>query len=236
MKSLLTLAASLLVAGHAFAADWQAEYARLLAKYVTPAGVKYAAWKANAEDLKAIRSVVDAIAAAPASSSKSKEQLAFHINAYNAWILNEALGKYPTKSVKDTLFTFVTGNRIVVAGEKMSFNRLEKDVIRPRFNEPRVHYALNCASRSCPPLRAEPYIAARLEAQLDEQARGYLNSDRGIRVSGDKAELAKIFDWYKEDFGGDAGVNAQIAKYRGGKAAFKKISYQDYDWGLNEAK
>ena len=85
------------------------------------------------------------------SGFSKQEQLAFYINAYNAWILHEALGKYPTKSVKDLLFTFFTGQRIKVAGEKMSFNHLEKDIIRPKFGEPRVHCALNCASRSCPP-------------------------------------------------------------------------------------
>ncbi len=221
---------------NATAADWQADYARLLAKYVTPSGVKYAAWKGNAADLQAIKGVVDAIAAAPASSARSKDQLAFHINAYNAWILHEALAKYPTKSVKDTLFTFFTGKRITVAGEKMSFNALEKDIIRPRFNEPRIHFALNCASRSCPPLRAEPYTAAKLDAQLDEQARGYVNEDRGVKASGDSAQFSKIFDWYKEDFGGDAGVRSFLAKYRGGKADFKKVTYQEYDWSLNETK
>jgi hypothetical protein len=118
----------------------------------------------------------------------------------------------------------------------MSFNALEKDLIRPRFNEPRIHFALNCASRSCPPLRTEPYTAAKLDAQLDEQTRGYVNEERGVKVSGDSAQLSKIFDWYKEDFGGESGVNAFLAKYRGGKAGFKKVTYQEYDWSLNEAK
>ncbi len=236
MKALLALLIFALCAVSATAADWQAEYARLLAKYVTPRGVKYVAWKANAADMKALKTVVDGIAAEPASSAKSKEQLAFHINAYNAWILHEALEKYPTKSVKDTLFTFFLGKRIVVAGEKMSFNRLEKDIIRQRFNEPRIHFALNCASRSCPPLRAEPFTAAKLDAQLDEQTRAYLNEDRGVKISGGTAQLSKIFDWYKEDFGGDSGVRDLLAKYRSGKSDFKKVTYQEYDWNLNDAK
>ena len=231
-----TLLAFLVYSSLTFAAEWPAEYARLLGKYVTPAGVKYSEWKASADDMKAIQAVVDGIAAAPASGAKGREQLAFHINAYNAWILREALAKYPVKSVKDTLFTFFTGNRIVVAGEKMSFNRLEKDIIRPRFGEPRIHFALNCASRSCPPLRAEPYDATRLDAQLDEQARGYVNSERGVKVSGETAQYSKIFDWYKDDFGGDAGVAALMKKYRKGPSAFKTVGHQDYDWSLNEAK
>ena len=237
MKIKLTSILSLIaLSASAFAADWQADYARLLKKYVSSGGVKYAEWKANADDVKALQGVVDGIAAAPASTAKSKEQLAFHLNAYNAWILQEAVAKYPTKSVKDLAFTFFLTNRLTVAGTKMSFNKLEKDIIRPRFAEPRIHFALNCASRSCPPLRSEPYDPAKLDAQLDDQARIYVNSPLGVQPEGDGAALSKIFDWYKEDFGGDAAVAAFLKKYRGGKADFKKISYQNYDWGLNETK
>jgi hypothetical protein len=233
---LATLVSIVALSASAFAADWQADYARLLKKYVAPGGVKYAEWKASAADVKALQGVVDGIAAAPASTAKSKEQLAFHINAYNAWILQEAVAKYPTKSVKDLAFTFFLTNRITVAGTKISFNKLEKDIIRPRFAEPRIHFALNCASRSCPALRNEPYEASKLDTQLDEQTRLYVNSPLGVKPEGDGAALSKIFDWYKEDFGGDGAVLAFLKKYRGGKLDFKKISYQEYDWGLNEAK
>lgn len=236
MKKILASMFVLLLLGSLAVADWQEDYARLLKKYVAPNGVKYAEWKSQPQDVKALQAVVDSIAAAPASTAKSKEQLAFHLNAYNAWILHEVLEKYPTKSVKDPLFTFFTGKRIVVAGEKMSFNRLEKEIIRPRFNEPRIHFALNCASRSCPPLRDEPFAAAKLDAQLDDLTRAFLNSERGVRVAGDTAQVSKIFEWYKEDFGGEAGTAALLKKYRKGKAEFKSLTYQDYDWGLNEAK
>src|SRR5437867_2061679 len=97
-------------------------YNRLLAKDVTASGVKYAEWKGNAADVQALQSVVDAMANEKISGSNQKEALAAYINAYNAWILHETLGKYPTNSVKDVLFTFFTGKRIKVAGEEMSFN------------------------------------------------------------------------------------------------------------------
>jgi hypothetical protein len=216
-------------------AGWQEEYGRLLKKYVTPNGVQYAAWKASAEDLKALDAVTDGIGAAPASNAKSKEQLAFYINAYNAWILHEALEKYPTKSVKDPLFAFFIGKRIMVAGEKMSFNHLEKEIIRPRFNEPRVHFALNCASRSCPPLRNEPYAAGALDAQLEDQAKEFVNSPKGVTITRQGAVLSKIFDWYKEDFGGEPGVIAFINQRRSPPLP-AKISYQEYDWNLNETR
>ena len=112
------------------AQSWTETYNRLLGKYVTGGGVKYAEWKANAGDLQAIQTVVDGIAKENASAMGKQEQLAFYVNAYNAWILHEALGKYPTRSVKDALFTFFTGKRITVAGQQMSFNALEKDTIR----------------------------------------------------------------------------------------------------------
>ncbi len=237
MKKILLLVAFVVALGLSARADWPDDYGRLLKKYVTPSGVRYAEWKANAEDIKALQAVVDGIAAAPASGAKSKEQLAFHINAYNAWILHEALEKYPTKSVKDALFTFFTSNRITVAGEKMSFNKLEKEIIRPRFNEPRIHFALNCASRSCPPLRNDPYSAAELEGQLEQQTRAYINSPRGVQVNKENVQLSKIFDWYKEDFGAGnavlAFVNKRLAKPL---PATAKISYQEYDWGLNESR
>ena len=238
MKTKLTLAlvtVLLTFAARAQVGAWQADYDALLKKYVSGGGVRYSAWKASAADAAALGRVVAAIGAEnPAGYSRS-DKLAFYINAYNAWILSEALQKYPTKSVKDPLFTFFLAKRITVAGEKMSFNHLEKDIIR-QLSEPRIHFALNCASRSCPPLRSEPYSGAKLDAQLDEQARGYVNSEHGVKATGVSAQLSKIFDWYKEDFGGEAGVSAVLKKYRQEKSDFKTVTYQDYDWGLNEVK
>jgi Protein of unknown function, DUF547 len=237
MKHLLTsFLAVLALCMTGGAADWQGEYARLLGKYVAPSGVRYADWKANPQDMAALQEVADAIAKAAPSSAKTPEQLAFYINAYNAWILHEVLERYPVKSIRDPLFTFFTSKRIVVAGTKTSFNNLEKGIILAGFKEPRAHFALNCASRSCPPLRTEPYVAAKLDAQLDEQARIFLNSELGVKGSGKSAEVSKIFDWYQSDFGGDAGVMATIRKYRKAKFDAKALNYQDYDWALNDAK
>jgi hypothetical protein len=219
--------------------DYREAYGRLLGKYVTAGGVKYGAWKANAADVQAIQGVVDAIATANVSAMPKQEQLAFYINAYNAWILHEALAKYPTKSVKDALFTFFTGQRIKVAGEGMSFNRLEKEVIRSKFAEPRVHFALNCASRSCPPLNTEPFRGDNLNAQLEKLAKAFVNSDKGVRLAADNksAELSKVFDWYKDDFKSEGGAVGFINKRRSSPLPNDvKISYQDYDWSLNEAK
>ena len=219
--------------------SWVESYNRLLGKYTTPAGVKYAEWKKNAADLQALQTVVDGIAKENNPSGDKKGQLAFYINAYNAWILHEALAKYPTKSVKDALFTFFTSKRIRVAGKETSFSSLEKETIRSKFNEPRVHFALNCASRSCPPLNREAFRADKLDEQLDTLAKGYVNSERGVLYSSANktAQLSKIFDWYKDDFKGEGGALSFINKRRTSPLPNDtKISYQDYDWSLNEAK
>jgi hypothetical protein len=213
-------------------------YDRLLKKYVTGGGVKYAAWKGNAADLKELQGVVDGIAAANAGSLGRNEQLAFYINAYNAWILHEALDKYPTKSVKDTFFTFFTSKRIKVAGEQTSFNALEKETIRSKFGEPRVHFALNCASQSCPPLSTDAFRGGNVESQFEKLARNFVNSSRGVayQEGAKTAELSKIFDWYKDDFK-DGGPLTFINKRRSKPLPNDvKISYQDYNWSLNEAK
>jgi len=221
------------------AESWTDTYNRLLGKYVTSGGVKYTEWKANAADMQAIQSVVDGIAKENVSALGKQQQLAFYINAYNAWILHEALGKYPTKSVKDALFTFFTSKRITVAGQQMSFNALEKDTIRSKFGEPRVHFALNCASRSCPPLNRTAFSADKLDGQFETLAKGYVNSEHGVKfnAAAKSADLSKIFDWYKDDFKADGGALAFINKRRTTPIpSDAKIGYQDYDWNLNEAK
>ena len=219
------------------AQNWMEPYNRLLSKYVTSGGVKYAEWKNNAADMQALQAVVDGIAKESVSGLDKRQQLAFYINAYNAWILHEALGKYPTKSVKDALFTFFTSKRIKVAGDQTSFKALEDNVIR-KFGDPHVHFALNCASRSCPPLNTEAFEGGKLDAQFEKLARAFINSDRGVRFNagGNSAELSKIFDWYKDDFK-DGGPIDFINKRRSTPLPKDvKISYQEYDWSLNEAK
>lgn len=240
IRLLICFAISIAAVVPAFAqkSDWMASYNSLLGKYATSSGVKYAEWKANAADMQTIQSVVDGIAKENASAMDKKQQLAFYCNAYNAWILHEALEKYPTKSVKDALFTFFTSKRITVAGQQTSFKALEDNVIR-KLGDPRIHFALNCASRSCPPLSRQAFTSGNLEGQFEALAKGYVNSDRGVRynVGTKSAELSKIFDWYKDDFKGDGGAVAFINKRRSTAIpADAKISYQDYDWGLNEAK
>lgn len=219
---------------------WNEGYTRLLAKYVTPQGVRYAAWHADAADRAELARVVAAIAKEKPAGGKD-EKLAFYLNAYNANILNQVLENYPIKSVRDiaVLYGVFTQQRIDVAGEKMSFNHLEKDIIHG-FNEPRIHFALNCASGSCPPLRPKAYTGDGLGAELDQQTTAFLNNDpHGVKAAedGKKADVSKIFDWNSGDFQAAGGVAGFINKYRKPPLApDAKISYQSYDWSLNEAR
>ena len=238
LRVLLVTALSVCSATAAQAQNWMEPYNRLLGKYVTSGGVKYAEWKANAADMQALQTVVDGIAKESISGLDKRQQIAFYLNAYNAWILHGALAKYPTASVKDTFFTFFTAKNITVAGQKTSFKALVDNVIR-KLGEPRIHFALNCASRSCPPLNREAFSAPKLEDQFEKLAKGYVNSERGVKYSAENksAQLSKIFDWYKDDFKGVGGPLAFINKRRTTPIPNDaKISYQEYDWGLNEVK
>jgi len=238
LRVLLVATLSIVGATASQAQNWMEPYNKLLGKYVTSGGVKYAAWKSNAADMQALQAVVDGIAKESISGLDKRQQLAFYLNAYDAWILHEALAKYPTASVKDTFFTFFTAKKITVAGQQTSFKALEDNVIR-KLGEPRVHFALNCASRSCPPLNREAFSAPKLEEQFEKLAKGFVNSERGVKynAAAKTAELSKIFDWYKDDFNAVGGPLAFINKRRGTPLpADAKISYQEYDWGLNEVK
>lgn len=241
MKTRSLLLISLFAASTLHAQSYVETYSRLLAKYVTPSGVRYSAWKANSADVQALQDVVNDISKnGPANDRNSK--LAYYMNAYNAWILYGVIEKYPVKSIRDIapLFGFFTSNRIVVAGEKMSQNKLEKEIIIKRFDEPRIHFAINCASASCPPLMPRAFTAATLDADLDKLATKFLNSNpKGLKLSDDEKSVAvsKIFEWNADAFKKAGGVLAFINQYRKEKLPGSiKLTYQDYDWSLNEAK
>jgi len=163
---------------------------------------------------------------------------AYNADPFTPAALNTAVfGNLPTKSVKDALFTFFTSKRIKVAGEQTSFNALEKETIRSKFSDPRVHFALNCASQSCPPLSQSAFRGSSLDGQLDRLARSFVNTPKGVNYQegAKSAELSKIFDWYKGDFkeGALPFINQRRAKPL---PADVKITYQEYDWSLNEAR
>ncbi|MEC9346143.1 MAG: DUF547 domain-containing protein [Pseudomonadota bacterium] len=174
------------------------------------------------------------------------EQAAFWINLYNALTLRCVIDHWPVDSIRDIDISpglFADGpwdaRLIVVAGERLSLNDIEHRILRPLWREPRMHYALNCASLGCPDLRAGAWRGADLERQLDEQARAFVNHPRGARVEDGRLRVSSIYDWFREDFGADdLAVIAHIRAFaapelRSALDGIDSIAGDFYDWRLN---
>lgn len=211
-------------------------YAELLATYVTAEGVRYPDWHAHAIDRQRLGSVV-AFYRQTLPPEDDAASLAWHLNAYNAWTLHNILEKYPTRGPLHRDPLFFHGNRIAIAGRRTSLDALEQKVIRPVFDEPRIHFALNCASQSCPPLLDRPFTAEQLDRDLDRLATAFVNDRRhGVDVREGKVRLSKIFEWYADDFGGRDRLVEYVNRYRDEPVpAGLTIEFMDYSWALNEA-
>ncbi|MCB9282847.1 MAG: DUF547 domain-containing protein [Lewinellaceae bacterium] len=180
----------------------------------------------------------------PGGNWTREEQMAYWINAYNAFTVKLIVDNYPVSSIKDIkngipfVNTVWDVKFINLMGNEYDLNNIEHGILRKQFKDPRVHAALNCASWSCPALRGEAYEAARLDSQLDDAMRRFINDPLRNRVSAQKAELSQIFNWYSGDFLEAAGsVQAYINRYAKVKLGPKgKITYLGYDWRLNSQK
>lgn len=205
---------------------------QLLRKHVGADGkVNYKGFLADKAVLEAYLATLSA--GAPQKEWSRREQMAWWINAYNAFTVQLILDNYPVSSI-----TKLHGGKpwdvkwIAIGGEKFSLNQIESDILRPRYKDARIHFALNCAARSCPPLLNRAWTADNLEAQLDRQTRQFLNNPTFNRIEPGQAVVSKLFDWYAIDFGA---IPAFINKYSAVQLeAEAKISFQEYDWGLNE--
>ena len=175
------------------------------------------------------------------------DQLAFLINVYNASTLQLIIDNYPLDSIK-SLGSFLSSpwdkKSVLLFGKPISLDTLEHKIIRKNYEEPRIHFALVCAALGCPPLRGEAYQGDRLDAQLDEQTRRFLNSEKNNYLDRDKKTLwlSPIFKWYREDFEAAAdSLPAFVAPYmlpteNGVILQDFDISFTDYDWTLNDRK
>lgn len=235
-------------------------YAGVL-QHVHPPRVDYAALKANRAALDRVVEEFAAPTAAAESSWTRGERMAFWINAYNVFTLRAIVDHYPIQS---RLFTLQPRNSIrqidgvwtdltwQAAGQAVTLDDIEHRILRPTFHDARIHFAINCASVSCPPLAAEPYRADGLDRRLDEAARIYLASREGLRIDGDTLLVSSLFKWYGDDFvagyAGQApagrdpkarailgvviqhGPPAAAALARSGRA---RVKFLDYDWTLN---
>lgn len=169
---------------------------------------------------------------APTDSWSREERMAYWINTYNAYTVKLILKHYPVSSIRD----IHDGNPwdvewIPVGSRKLSLNQIEHDILRRQFDEPAIHFAVNCAARSCPPLHHRAWTADKLDTLFEQQARAFINDERFNRISSSEASVSRIFDWYAEDFGD---LRAYLKRYsRSGISEKAPITFQEYDWSLN---
>lgn len=205
---------------------------RLLGKYVSAAGkVDYKGFKA---DQQALDTYLQQLAANPPAGTWTRaDQIAYWINAYNAFTIDLIVDNYPVSSILklDGGKTWDV-KRIVLGGKKYSLNQIENEILRPEFKDARIHFALNCAARSCPPLYNKAFTAKNLERALEQRTRQFINDARFNTLSAGKASVSKIFEWYAADFGD---LKTFLNKYAGVKMdAGASIGFLEYNWELNE--
>ncbi|MBW1888522.1 MAG: DUF547 domain-containing protein [Deltaproteobacteria bacterium] len=215
-------------------------YADLLARYVRSGVVDYRGFKNEETKLDQYLRVLEKT---DTNKLQRNEQFAFYINAYNAWTIKLTLSDYPgIKSLKDlgSLFKSPWKKRICrIDGDIITLDDIEHKILRPRFKDPRVHFAINCAAKSCPPLRSEPYRGGELDQQLDEMTRAFINDFESNRLEDHTLYISKIFKWFEDDFNKD--VVGFFLRYAGGDLKKQleanrdriRIKYLDYDWSLN---
>lgn len=222
--------------------DWST-YGELLKNYTTPIdrhGISYTAvnYAALPSDPRYLQVVAALAAFNPAQLQGQAEQLAFYINAYNILAVKTIVDHWPVASIKDlggTLLNQVWDQPAgQIGGKTYTLNQVEHEILRKQ-GEPRIHLAIVCASKSCPDLRNEPYRAARLNEQLEQQSQSYLaNASKGCRVEQGKIHVSKIFRWFKGDFKAQGGVEAFVRRYRPDLPKDAEVTADlPYDWTVN---
>ncbi|MEM7373707.1 MAG: DUF547 domain-containing protein [Bacteroidota bacterium] len=168
----------------------------------------------------------------PQASWSREEQMAYWINLYNAATVALIVEHYPLKSIMDIEKPW--DKAFVKVGSKTyTLNQIEHEILRPQFKDPRIHFAVNCASQSCPELLNQAYSASKLNQQLESQTKKFVNNPKHNSI--DKSEVSQLFNWYKEDFIKEGTVVDYLNSYA--KTPFKKgkaLSFREYDWNLNE--
>ena len=219
-------------------------WTELLNQYVSESGkVDYAGFQADSVSLNTYLELLSKNSPNDKNWNRN-EQLAYWINAYNAFTIQLVIRHYPLVSIKDISkgidIPFISSvwdmKFISIGGKKIDLNNIEHSYIRNEFKEPRIHFALVCASYSCPRLLKEAYTADQLESQLDLQTRNFLQDTRKNQLSADAPKLSKILSWYRMDFNKDGNtVKSFINSYSDVKLSEKaELTYLEYDWTLNE--
>ena len=242
----ITLINLFLLAGFALSAQSGVShkgYDALLKKYVDNQGlVNYKGLKLERSKLKDYLKTLESNP--PQKSWTRDQELTYWINAYNAYTLDLILEHYPVKSIKDIGSTikipFVSTawdvKFINIGGEEYDLNNIEHGIIRKKFDEPRIHFALVCAAVSCPKLQNEAYFPERLDQQLAKATTEFLaDSEKNEFKSSKSAKLSKLFNWYGGDFNNDGTLIEFLNQYAPTQLAENaRISWMDYEWDLNE--
>jgi len=206
----------------------------LLQKYVANSGdVNYAAFSKDTDLLNAYLKLL--AENPPAKNWTKNEKLAYYINLYNAGTVKLIIENYPLKSIKDINSPWGK-KRLKIGKRRLSLGNLEHNMLR-KMNEPRIHFAINCASYSCPKLLNVAFTASEMEEQLTQATKDFLSDRKRNKITKEKAELSEIFKWFKGDFTADGTLLEYINQYTEEKISNNtKVEYLDYNWSLNEAK
>jgi hypothetical protein len=222
---------------------------RLLKQYVVshPSGINRVRYQdIRVEDQKLLKNYLQTLQGLPISSYYRKEQQAYWINLHNAFTVDLVLSRFPVASIRDInispglLARGPWGAKLVsVEGEKLSLDDIEHRILRPIWQEERIHYAVNFASLGSPNLQPAAYTGENTEALLDKGAKEFINHERGVALTGGKLKVSSIYIWFQDDFGGGAeglmehwlnfanpALAGALEKYQGGLS-------HDYDWRLN---
>ncbi len=219
-----------------------------LATYIVPKdGINFVRYSAvSAADKLKLNTYIASLEAIDPTSLNASEAFAFWANLYNAVTVKVILEHYPLKSIKDISYgAFTRGpwkqELVSINGQQLTLDNIEHGILRVAWDEPRVHYAVNCASYGCPNLGAEPFSGATLDDQLTTAAISFINHPRGAMVKKDKVIVSSIYKWFREDFGGtEKGVLAHLNQYATGDLAEALKGHSDidkyqYNWSLNDA-
>lgn len=211
---------------------------QILSEYVDSRGqVNYDGLKANEKDFAKFQKYVEAIGSAKVSGANNSK-LAFYINAYNATVINSVINHLPTSSVMK-VDGFFKKEKHPIAGKKMTLDHLEHKVIRPTFKDARVHFALVCAAKSCPPLKKKAFTEKNVERMLEKNTKAFVPKATKVDTENKVVTTSQLFNWFKDDFVEDEGsVKAYLARYVPEHAEFLKtgeyeVKFSKYDWKLN---
>ncbi len=222
-----------------------ARWGSVLSQFVREGAVDYAALAASPAELEGYLHELGSFSESDFNALPREAQIAFLLNLYNAATLKLIVDHHPVSSIRRVGGWFKSPwdiECVTVFGRLVTLNAVEHQMLRPRYHEPRIHFALVCAARGCPPLRNEPYLANRLEAQLTDQARHFLaQSDKNRFDAGTGTlTLSPIFKWYAADFPSEVrGLTGYLSPFLPQETASAlrsgefKIEYSSYDWSLN---